>query len=95
MLVSRGLSVLRTTKSLQRNATQSIQPVRNSSHVCNYRSPGPPPTKFMVNAAIAVQGFAWWWVLWHFYTEPGHIFGEFEYPNPRQWTDEELGIPSD
>lgn len=38
--------------------------------------------------------FAWWWVLWHCFDEYEHIIG-LPYPDPSQWTDEELGIPSD
>ncbi|KAJ3640971.1 hypothetical protein Zmor_027503 [Zophobas morio] len=94
MLLSRGLSVLRTTKLLRGAPLETVQQVRNSSHVWSYRSAGPPPTKNLLWAAEAVQGFAWWWVLWHLYTEPGHVTGEFPYPDPRQWSDEELGIPS-
>ncbi|ENN73489.1 hypothetical protein D910_12242 [Dendroctonus ponderosae] len=62
---------------------------------CNYRSPPVPPGKNIVLAAEVVQGFMWWWILWHCWTEPGHLFGEFDYPDVRKWTDEELGIPSE
>ncbi|EEZ97472.1 NADH dehydrogenase [ubiquinone] 1 beta subcomplex subunit 2, mitochondrial [Tribolium castaneum] len=93
MLLSRGAPLLKATKLLQQNAPKALQSVRNSSHVWNYRCRGPEPPKTMVYLAEAVQGVAWWWVLWHLWTEPGHVFGEFEYPDPRKWTDEELGIP--
>ncbi|VEN46500.1 unnamed protein product [Callosobruchus maculatus] len=64
-----------------------------NSHCWNYRKGPPPPSKNLIIIAEAVQGFAWWWVLWHLWTEPGHVLGEFCYPDPREWTDEELGIP--
>merc|ERR1712045_407844 len=45
--------------------------------------------------ATYVMATAWWWITWHLLTEPGHVFGEFNTPDPRDWTDEELGIPPD
>ncbi|XP_023019194.2 uncharacterized protein [Leptinotarsa decemlineata] len=92
MLISRGVGTIRTLQKLCKNETQ-IQNVRNS-HGWNYRVGPPPPPKFIQVGAEIIQGFAWWWVLWHLWTEPGHIFGEFEYPDPSKWTDEELGIPA-
>ncbi|RZC35452.1 NADH dehydrogenase [ubiquinone] 1 beta subcomplex subunit 2, mitochondrial [Asbolus verrucosus] len=92
MLLSRGLSTLKAIKFANRNNIQTLQSVRNS-HAVNYRTAPEPPPKFILTIAEVVQGIAWWWVLWHIYTEPGHILGEFEYPDPRKWTDEELGIP--
>nr|CAI5844118.1 unnamed protein product [Callosobruchus analis] len=64
-----------------------------NSHYWNYRKGPQAASKNIIIIAEAVQGFAWWWVLWHFWTEPGHVLGDFEYPDPKQWTDEELGIP--
>lgn len=77
-----------------RNSRQILQNINRSSHTFYYRS-STPPDKSFVRAAEIVQGVAWWWVLWHLWTEPSHITGEFEYPDPRKWTDAELGIPSD
>ncbi|KAJ8919158.1 hypothetical protein NQ315_012144 [Exocentrus adspersus] len=91
MLLSRGLPVLKNINSC---LTPFKQAVRNSSHQWNYRRPPPPPPKENVLLAELVQGFAWWWVLWHLWTEPGHVFGEYEQIEPSTWTDEELGIPS-
>ncbi|VEN44820.1 unnamed protein product [Callosobruchus maculatus] len=92
MLLSKGLSCLRNLQKLTKNGSQLKEITRNS-HVFNYRKGGPPPSKRIVLIAELVQGFAWWWVLWHCWTEPGHILGEFEYPDTTKWTDEELGIP--
>lgn len=92
MLLTRVYPLLKLTGG---TSNQVIQTIRQSSHVINYRCPPPKPSKTCIIVAEGVQGFAWWWVLWHFWTEPEHIFGEFEFPDPSKWTDEELGIPSD
>lgn len=92
MLFSRITPLLRLNNRKYQNV---LQITRNSSHQCNYRSGPPPPEPHLVKIAELVQGFAWWWVLWHLWTDYGHIVGEFEYPDPRKWTDAELGIPSD
>ncbi|KAJ8937794.1 hypothetical protein NQ318_012274 [Aromia moschata] len=93
MIVSRGLPALRALQKLKVNNTQVTQIIRNS-HIWSYRVAPPPASKRIQLLAELVQGFAWWWVLWHLWTEPGHILGEFEYPDASKWTDEELGIES-
>ncbi|CAH0559458.1 unnamed protein product [Brassicogethes aeneus] len=95
MLISKGVATLKALQKLRSNPIQLKQSVRNSSAGWNYRVGPPPPSKTVVLAAEIVQGFAWWWVLWHLWTEPGHVFGEFEYPDPSKWTNAELGIPED
>ncbi|UXI17112.1 TATA box-binding protein-like protein 1 [Sarcoptes scabiei] len=40
-------------------------------------------------------GLLWWWIGWHFMTEWRHLIGENIIPQRSEWTDEELGIPSD
>ncbi|XP_019870083.1 uncharacterized protein LOC109598623 [Aethina tumida] len=92
MILSRGAATLRSLRSLQKNSAQFNQAIRNSSHGWNYRSAGPPASPFILRFAEVAQGVAWWWILWHLWTEPGHIFGEFEYPDPSKWTDAELGV---
>lgn len=77
------------------NVQRTIQNIRCSHHAANYRCGPPPPQKSLVWGAEIVQGIAWWWILWHLWTEPDHIFGEFEFPDPSKWTNAELGIPSD
>ncbi|CAG9819227.1 unnamed protein product [Phaedon cochleariae] len=93
MLISRGITTLRAITKFNRNNTAIKQCFRNGHH-WNYRVGPPPTSKNIVLAAELIQGFAWWWVLWHLWTEPDHILGEFEYPDASKWTDEELGIPS-
>lgn len=65
-----------------------------------YRNRNPPPTALVDNLATAAMTFVYWWIFWHLFTEPGHVFGgsrfgEFDHPDPLSWTDEELGIPPD
>lgn len=40
----------------------------------NYRSGYQKHQKLQIYLAEGIQGFAWWWILWHLWTEPGHIF---------------------
>nr|CAI5840475.1 unnamed protein product [Callosobruchus analis] len=93
MLLSKGISCMRNLQKLTKHGSRLKEITRNS-HAFNYRKGAPKPSKNLILCAEIVQGFAWWWVLWHFWTEPDHVFGEFEYPDPRKWTDEELGIPA-
>lgn len=90
MIVSRLFPIL---KFNSRTPKQVLQSIRHSSNGFSYRSGPRPEDSPLVLPAEIIQGFAWWWVLWHFWTEPGHIFGEFDYPDPSKWTDAELGIP--
>ncbi len=76
------------------------------------------PPKSNHTLATAVMALTWWWMLFHFFSEPGHVLvsifpiprtplsslllhalnfpqGEFLVPDPKEWTDEELGIPPD
>jgi len=98
MLISRGLPFLRaanTLRVLKAKGSPSQVSVRNmSGHTWYYRE-GAPPNPIAVKGAEIIGAFFWWWVLWHLFTEPGHILGEFEYPDARKWTDAELGISSD
>ena len=68
----------------------------------SYRAECPRPKKgsgIDIMATVAMT-YIYWWMFWHMFTEPGHMFGgsrfgEFDYPEPTEWTDEELGIPPD
>ncbi|KAH8236311.1 hypothetical protein KR032_000358 [Drosophila birchii] len=66
-----------------------------NSHVVSYRNAPPPHSKSTRIGAVAVGATMWWWVLWHLWHEPDHITGEFDYPNPKIWSNSELGIPKD
>ncbi|XP_068133942.1 NADH dehydrogenase [ubiquinone] 1 beta subcomplex subunit 2, mitochondrial [Hyperolius riggenbachi] len=50
-------------------------------------------TKSQCFQAEFLSGFMWFWILWHTWHSPGDVFGHFPYPDPSQWTDEELGLP--
>ncbi|XP_075066474.1 NADH dehydrogenase [ubiquinone] 1 beta subcomplex subunit 2, mitochondrial [Mixophyes fleayi] len=49
-------------------------------------------TKSQCFQAELVTGFMWFWILWHLWHDPDAVLGHFPYPDPAQWTDEELGI---
>ncbi|XP_046982331.1 NADH dehydrogenase [ubiquinone] 1 beta subcomplex subunit 2, mitochondrial-like [Schistocerca americana] len=98
MFSSRGLLLCRrlasTSKSIQRR-TFMLKPPLNGGGEYVYRSAPKPHAKITIFLAEAVGAYMWWWILWHLWHEPEHITGEFPYPDPSKWTDEELGIPPD
>lgn len=91
MLISRIVPLLRVNNG---NSKRIINQIRKS-HGANYRCGPPIADKYLIYRAEIIQGVMWWWILWHIWTEPEHLFGEFEYPDVSKWTDAELGIPSD
>ncbi|XP_028745169.1 NADH dehydrogenase [ubiquinone] 1 beta subcomplex subunit 2, mitochondrial [Peromyscus leucopus] len=42
-----------------------------------------------------ISSLMWFWILWRFWHDSDAVLGHFSYPDPSQWTDEELGIPPD
>ena len=85
---------------IKRAFATSLQ--RKGSDAWTYRRQNPRPAKGsgIEMMATGVMTFIYWWIFWHLFTEPGHVFGgskfgEFDYPDPLEWTDEELGIPPD
>ncbi|XP_066150540.1 NADH dehydrogenase [ubiquinone] 1 beta subcomplex subunit 2, mitochondrial-like [Euwallacea fornicatus] len=95
MLFSRTAPALRAIAGLTKNKAHFKQLVRNHGHTWAYRKPPPPAYKFQEFVAEFVGAFTWWWILWHIWTEPEHITGEFEWSDPQKWTNEELGIPDE
>ncbi|XP_044756822.1 NADH dehydrogenase [ubiquinone] 1 beta subcomplex subunit 2, mitochondrial-like [Coccinella septempunctata] len=94
MILSRALPAFRAAKLLSNNnICKNITQISRNSHEWYYRS-GAPPNPQLVFAAEIGMGMAWWWFLWHLWTEPEHLYGEFPCPDPKKWTDEELGIPA-
>ncbi|XP_015600501.1 NADH dehydrogenase [ubiquinone] 1 beta subcomplex subunit 2, mitochondrial [Cephus cinctus] len=93
MLASRGLNILRAVSryTVCNNVAKNTVQIRHS-HGWSYRV-GLPPKRGIVLAAEFLGGLTWWWILYHLYHDFGHIVGEFPYPVPEEWTDEELGIP--
>ncbi|XP_060101655.1 NADH dehydrogenase [ubiquinone] 1 beta subcomplex subunit 2, mitochondrial [Heteronotia binoei] len=55
----------------------------------------PELTRSQVIKAEFISSAMWFWILWHFWHNPDAVLGHFPYPDPSQWTDEELGIPPD
>ncbi|KYN43033.1 NADH dehydrogenase [ubiquinone] 1 beta subcomplex subunit 2, mitochondrial [Trachymyrmex septentrionalis] len=96
-MISRGLSLLKIAhrSSQSKYAATNLRSLRlsHSGHV--YRNIGMAEEKKWVYIAEFFGGVMWWWILWHFWHDFGHIVGEFPYQDPSKWTDEELGIPSD
>ncbi|KAJ8031656.1 NADH dehydrogenase [ubiquinone] 1 beta subcomplex subunit 2, mitochondrial [Holothuria leucospilota] len=72
--------------------THQLPPKRHGHLV--YRAFAPAPRKNQIIAQV-ILGSMWFWILWRFYHEPEDVFGHFPFPDPSQWTDEELGIPPD
>eukprot|EP00092_Neocalanus_flemingeri_P019054 GFUD01020642.1.p3 GENE.GFUD01020642.1~~GFUD01020642.1.p3 ORF type:complete len:101 (+),score=24.52 GFUD01020642.1:48-350(+) len=62
----------------------------------SYRTSPAPPPSWCAKGAPAIMTFTWWWIFHGVLTEPAHIFGFWDnYPDPREWTDQQLGIPAD
>uniref|UniRef100_A0A8C3YKP1 NADH dehydrogenase [ubiquinone] 1 beta subcomplex subunit 2, mitochondrial n=1 Tax=Catagonus wagneri TaxID=51154 RepID=A0A8C3YKP1_9CETA len=55
----------------------------------------PQLTRSQVIQAEFFSGAMWFWILWHFWHNSDAVLGHFPYPDPSQWTDEELGILPD
>uniref|UniRef100_A0A1B6DAI7 NADH dehydrogenase [ubiquinone] 1 beta subcomplex subunit 2, mitochondrial n=1 Tax=Clastoptera arizonana TaxID=38151 RepID=A0A1B6DAI7_9HEMI len=97
MIVSRSSSLLnivrKGTKKIVAGQTLQVRnghgPTTYRKGVTSYITPG------MQTHATIIAAATWWWIIWHFWHEPGHVFGEFDYPDPSKWTNEELGIPPD
>ncbi|KAL0121832.1 hypothetical protein PUN28_006947 [Cardiocondyla obscurior] len=96
MLISRGLNLLKLScrSNKYKVSATNTRIIRLSHDNHSYRD-FPPVEKGWVYAAEFFGGLMWWWVLWHLWHDYGHIIGEFPYPEPSKWTDEELGIPPD
>uniref|UniRef100_A0A914QJD3 NADH dehydrogenase [ubiquinone] 1 beta subcomplex subunit 2, mitochondrial n=1 Tax=Panagrolaimus davidi TaxID=227884 RepID=A0A914QJD3_9BILA len=60
-----------------------------------YRSV-PPGSTYIDRCVSTVLGTCmWFWFLYHMYYHSGHILGHWYMPYTSEFTDEELGIPSD
>uniref|UniRef100_A0A8C5YCX1 NADH dehydrogenase [ubiquinone] 1 beta subcomplex subunit 2, mitochondrial n=1 Tax=Microcebus murinus TaxID=30608 RepID=A0A8C5YCX1_MICMU len=55
----------------------------------------PELTRSQVIKAEFFSATMWFWILWRFWHDSDAVLGHFPYPDPSQWTDEELGIPPD
>ncbi|XP_043944419.1 NADH dehydrogenase [ubiquinone] 1 beta subcomplex subunit 2, mitochondrial [Protopterus annectens] len=93
--LGRVVSVLRSgTYVLRQAGTKSgLRSAGSDSHVGPSYRQMPCVAKKPIFQAELLSGFMWFWILWHFWHTPEAVFGHFPYPDPSQWTDEELGIP--
>ncbi|XP_015988507.1 NADH dehydrogenase [ubiquinone] 1 beta subcomplex subunit 2, mitochondrial [Rousettus aegyptiacus] len=55
----------------------------------------PQLTRSQVLQAEFFSGTMWFWILWRLWHDSDAVLGHFAYPDPSQWTDEELGILPD
>lgn len=91
----RALGLLRSGSRLFRPQRIATRNGSGGPHIePQYRQP-PQITKKQVFEAEFLSGAMWFWILWHFWHDPDAVLGHFPWPDPSQWTDEELGIPPD
>merc|ERR1711874_373782 len=83
----------RSSRALTRSITTTTPKLGGGEWT--YRIAAPKSSKKTLFKAEMVGAVMWWWILYHLLTEPEHITGEFPYPDPSAWTNEELGIPAD
>nr|XP_012299102.1 NADH dehydrogenase [ubiquinone] 1 beta subcomplex subunit 2, mitochondrial-like [Aotus nancymaae] len=55
----------------------------------------PQLTRTQVIWGETLSATMWFWILWRLWHDAEPVLGHFPYPDPSQWTDEELGIPPD
>merc|ERR1712173_141820 len=73
---------------------QQTQIRKGSSAAWRYREINTdisPKTKLK---AEMLGGLMWYWILWHMWYQWDHFLGH-GVPDPRKWTNAELGIPGD
>ncbi|XP_071942816.1 NADH dehydrogenase [ubiquinone] 1 beta subcomplex subunit 2, mitochondrial-like [Antedon mediterranea] len=86
-----GISRIRQSLRI---ASRYSKNVRNMSGSPVYRGANHPGRReYFIGEFLA--GSMWFWIMWRFYHEPEDVLGHFPYPDPSEWTNEELGIPPD
>uniref|UniRef100_A0A224Y2Y0 Putative nadh dehydrogenase n=1 Tax=Panstrongylus lignarius TaxID=156445 RepID=A0A224Y2Y0_9HEMI len=97
MSISRGIHLFKKAECILKKPSPGnvYQQIRNSGGLYSYRVGGYPHSTFQIVGSNILAGLMWWWILWHMWHEPDHVLGEFPYPKPSKWTNEELGIPPD
>lgn len=81
---------------LRRRISTTKSSASSDVNLWTYRGPHQkPPSKTIMIQAQTVGAIMWWWIFWHLWKQPEHVFGEHPRPDPLLWTDEELGIPPD
>jgi len=93
LMLGRAISMGLNSKLGTRNSRQIVRNM--SGHTWYYRTGPTKHSKKTTYGAQMVGGLMWWWIMWHLWHEPEHLFGEFPYPDVSKWTNAELGIPPD
>jgi len=71
----------------------SVNSVRQAHGVWTYRRIHPLDSKADIVQVTSFMSFMWYWIFYKCLTEPEHLYGHWIPPNPREFTDAELGIP--
>ncbi|XP_072123825.1 NADH dehydrogenase [ubiquinone] 1 beta subcomplex subunit 2, mitochondrial [Mobula birostris] len=91
-----GAALRRGAWLLQAGGSRALLPVRRAGggvHIEPRYRQYPELTKKQVFQSELLSGFMWFWILWHLWHDADAVIGHFPYPDPSEWTDEELGIP--
>ncbi|PAA74470.1 hypothetical protein BOX15_Mlig031936g2, partial [Macrostomum lignano] len=92
-LLNNGTLKSALAMTLRRRASTAKLPRGNSEELgFYYRHPG-SVTRSQMSMMEGFGAFMWFYVLYHTYHYPQYVIGHPDYPNPRKWTDAELGIP--
>jgi len=70
-----------------------VNSVRNSGGVGVYRRAAAPESKSCDWQITAMLSFMWYWMIYHILSEPEHLIGHWIPPDPKDFTNAELGIP--
>eukprot|EP00090_Calanus_glacialis_P014113 TRINITY_DN2276_c0_g1_i1.p1 TRINITY_DN2276_c0_g1~~TRINITY_DN2276_c0_g1_i1.p1 ORF type:complete len:102 (+),score=33.96 TRINITY_DN2276_c0_g1_i1:52-357(+) len=93
--LSQTVSMLKTSPMVRSAMKLSTSAARTGGS-WSYRCAPSTPPPWTVKLAPAIMTVTWWWVFHGMMTEPAHIFPFWDdYPDPEQWTDQQLGIPAD
>merc|ERR1712002_681711 len=91
-LLQRLKPVYKCFTSYQKFQTPLKTIKRNMDAVPKYREKNYDVPVIVERSADVIMTIFWYWVLWHTYYQFEHFLGH-EIPDPRKWTDKELGIP--
>jgi len=93
--LSQSLRLVRTSTLSKPSVNLSTSVTRRGGG-WSYREPPKSEMEFTSKLANVIMASTWWWIFHGVLTEPAHIFGFWDnYPDPTQWTDQQLGIPAD
>ncbi|XP_068171807.1 NADH dehydrogenase [ubiquinone] 1 beta subcomplex subunit 2, mitochondrial [Antennarius striatus] len=93
----RALGVLRTGSRLVARGPLRIttRKAGGEPHIEPQYRQFPQLTKNQKFQGELLSGAMWFWILWHLWHDYEAVIGHFPFPDPSEWTDEELGIPPD